>query len=502
MIIREWFVQEYEEWSDIDPPIPPLYSKIPGLAFDWLKFRSESMIKYGEFQKSIIRLEAPRHMVTTNQMGFFAQIDYYDLGKVVDFVSNDHYPKWVPGEADPVRSSQVHDGTRNMGKEKYFWLMEAQSGAMPSAKTPRPGEIRKFTYQAISRGMKGNLYFRWRTIPFGQEQFCHGIFNHDNRITRKYEEVKKIGKELSDFGEKIMDTDFRAEVAILYSYNSRWSTELDTSHINTTFFNSTYIEEIYATYKGLWVYHVPTDIINPDHDFHDYKVLYVPFGYFMDKSLASKLTNYVKEGGMLIATARLAVKDEFNRVFTEPLPGLVQDVFGITVEDFGRVEENENREIVLNSASPFLPNRRFKSTGWIEILQATKAKIIGNHSGDWTDGKPAAAINKYGKGKAIYIGTFMNPEASTILTEDLIRGGKIFPSGDTENKDQNIEIVKRVGPDFEVLFVINHSAEDKDIEINLRKQYSIEELTADFTTHTEMIQLHLLADDVRIFLLR
>ena len=491
------YVQEYEDWGDIEPPIPPLDRKIPGLAFDWLKFRSGSMVKYAEFQKSIIQSEAPHQTVTTNQMGFFGQIDYYSLGKAVDFVSNDHYPKWVPGEADPVKSAQAHDGTRNMGKEKYFWLMEAHSGAMTRAKTPRPGEIRKFTYQAMSRGMNGILYFRWRTIPFGQEQFCHGIFNHDNRINRKYEEVKKIGRELSSFAESIMDTAFRAEAAILYSYDSRWSAELDNDYFNTT-----YVEEVYNAYKGLWANHVPTDIINPNCSFNEYKILFVPFGYLVDSNLASRLIDYVKEGGMLIATARCAVKDEYNRVFTEPLPGLLRDLFGVTIEDFDRVEENEEKEIVLNSASPFLSNKRFKSKGWIEVLEATKAKIIGNHSGDWTNGKPAVTINDYGKGKAVYIGTFMDYEASKMLVGDLINCGKIGPFAVTADTDGEIEIVKRKGKDFEVLFVINHSAKDKSVEINLQKEYSIKELTTDFTASRSVIHMDLLPDDVRIFRLR
>ncbi len=489
------YLQEYEDWGDVEPPIPPLGDKLPGLAFDWLKFRSESMVKYAKFQKTIIQSEASHQKVTTNQMGFFNQVDYYDLGKVVDFTSNDHYPKGR-SDADPTKSAQDHDGTRNMGKEKYFWLMEALSGAVPGGKTPRPGEIRKFTYQAISRGMRGILYFRWRTIPFGQEQFWYGIFNHDNRINRRYKEVQKIGKELSDFAEKIMSTDLRGEVAVLYSYDSRWSTELDVDYFNTT-----YIEEIYNIYKGLWVNHVPTDIISPDHNFSDYKILVIPFGYLVNKSLASKLIDYVKKGGMLIATARLAVKDEFNRVFTEPLPGLLRNLFGVTIEDFDRIMENEDREIVLNSVSPFLANKRFKAKSWIEVLEATEAKVIGNHSGNWTDGKPAVTINDYGKGKAVYIGTFMDYEDSKMLIKDLVNSGEISPSVFTKDTDEEVEIVKRKGKDFEVLFVINHSPKDKIVEVNLQKEYLIKELTADFTDSKSLIQLNLLPDDVRIFIL-
>lgn len=490
------YIQEYDDWGEVEPPVPPFSRKLPGLALDWLRFRSETLIKYTEFQRSLIKSQAPAQPVTTNQMaGFFGRINYYDMGKVVDFVANDLYPKWVPHDSDPVLALS-HDGNRNMAETGNFWLMETQSGALPGAKTPRPGELRKFAYQAISRGANGILYFRWRANPAGHEQFCIGIFDHDNRMNRKYEEVQNIGRELSNFADVIMDTDFRAQAAILYSYDSRWSTEID------PYFNTTYVEEIYNTYKALWTKRIPTDVISPENSFDGYKVLFVPFGYLVDSSLALKLTDYVRGGGMLISTARLAVKDEFNRVFTEPLPGLLSGLFGMTIKGYDFIAESEDKGIVMDSASDFPGVKRLRAKSWIDIPQPAKARVIGTHSGDFTDGKPAVTVNDYGKGKAVYIGAFLAYEDVAKLVEALINTGRIKPFAVTTDTDEQVEIVKRWGKNYEVLFVINHSGNDRSVEIDLQKQYSIKELTGDFTATGKIFRLNLPPDDVKIFLLR
>ena len=490
------YIQEYDDWGQIEPPVPPFSRKVPGLAIDWLRFRSDTMIKYTQFQKSIIQSHAPHQPVTTNQMaGFFGKINYYDMAKVVDFVANDLYQKWVPHDSDPVLALS-HDGNRNMAETGNFWLMETQSGSLPNAKTPRPGELRKFAYQGISRGTNGILYFRWRANPAGHEQFCIGIFDHDNRMNRKYEEVQNIGAELASFADVIMDTEFRAQAAILYSYDSRWSTEID------PYFNTTYVKEIYNTYKALWTKRIPTDVISPDNSFDGYKVMFVPFGYLVDSSLASKLTDYVRNGGMLISTARLSVKDEFNRVFTEPLPGLLTGLFGITINDYDLVVENDDRGILMDSASDFPGVKRLKVKSWIDIPQTTGARVVGTHSGDWTDGKPAVTVNDYGKGKAVYVGAFLDYKDVAKLVAALINAGRIEPFAVTTDTDWQVEVVKRWGKDYEVLFVINHSGNNQNARIDLQKRYSIKELTGDFTATEKILQLNLSPDDVKIFLLR
>ncbi len=61
----------------------------------------------------------------------------------------------------------------------------------------RPGVLRMFTYQLVSRGATAILFFRWRQPRFGTEKFHGAILPHhlegSNRI---YQEISQIGEEL------------------------------------------------------------------------------------------------------------------------------------------------------------------------------------------------------------------------------------------------------------------------------------------------------------------
>ena len=59
-----------------------------------------------------------------------------------------------------------------------FWAMEQKAGQSNWAEVNslvRPGLIRLFTYQLISRGASGLLYFRWRQPRIGCEKFYGAI---------------------------------------------------------------------------------------------------------------------------------------------------------------------------------------------------------------------------------------------------------------------------------------------------------------------------------------
>ena len=279
-------IQIYDEWGEVEPPWPPLKYKNRGLALDWLRFRSDSLIEYVKFQVSIIRSIAPHQKITTNLVS--PQIDNYKISKLLDFVSFDCYPKHKD-EAEPAKISMHYDWFRSM-KNKSFWVMELQSGMSAAlSKMPRPGEIGKWIYQAIAHGADGILYFRWRTTPYGLEQFWHGILGHDNRLNRRYKEVKKTGEELSKLGGLLYKATYKSDVAIVFSYDSMWAINIEEGS-----YERTYLDDVYAAYKGLWLNHVPTDIVEPYCDLARYKIIFLPFCYVMNKETASNLENFKK----------------------------------------------------------------------------------------------------------------------------------------------------------------------------------------------------------------
>lgn len=65
--------------------------------------------------------------ITHNYMGHFSEIDYYTLGKDLDFVSWDNYPNNMWEKSSYKSISMAHDLMRGI-KNKNFWMMEQQSG--------------------------------------------------------------------------------------------------------------------------------------------------------------------------------------------------------------------------------------------------------------------------------------------------------------------------------------------------------------------------------------
>jgi beta-galactosidase len=65
-----------------------------------------------------------------------------------------------------------------------FWVIEQKAGNVNWQEVNsvlRPGVVRLFTYQAISRGADGILYFFWRQPRIGPEKFYGGVLTHDGR---------------------------------------------------------------------------------------------------------------------------------------------------------------------------------------------------------------------------------------------------------------------------------------------------------------------------------
>ncbi|MBS7612943.1 beta-galactosidase trimerization domain-containing protein, partial [Candidatus Bathyarchaeota archaeon] len=378
-----------------------------------------------------------------------------------------------------------------------FWVMELQSGIFFLGKTPRPGEIRKWTYQAISHGANGVLYFRWRTTPYGVEQFVYGIPGPDNRLDRRYYEVKRIGEEVRRLEEYVCETTCKSNVAILCSYDNIWSSNMEKDDYGKDF-----LDDMLSVYKGLWLNHIPVDIVEPSYDLTKYKIIFTPFFYIMNGEVASKLKDYVNSGGILVSDARLAVKNEYNGIFSEPLPGLLTDLFGITIDDFDLVENVGNRKILCTEEAPILKHREILPTTWVEALRPLDKDVvtIAIHKVTWLDGRSAITMHEYGKGKAIYVGTFFSTELVDMMVKDFINNGLIQPIA-TLN-DSYVEIMSRNGRNFSLLFVINHSESYKKVEIRLEKMYNVEEIFDQQHFKTNVLKIDLKPDDVKVLIIK
>lgn len=452
----------YTKWSQIPPPLSSGDSHNPGLVLDFARFSSDSYVNFQQEQVDILRQKCPRKMVTHNFMGFgYKLINYFHLAKTLDLVSWDNYPRgfWKNRlDLDPSQMALGHDTMRGL-KQMNFWVMEQQAG--PSgwetlSFSPRPGELRLWAYQAIARGADGVVFFRWRTARYGTEQYWHGLLDHDGTPGRRYHEIRQMGTELKFIGDQIAGGKVQTSVAMLLSYDSRWAFDLQPN--NADFDYSTHFHQIYHSLFG---HNVMVDVVDGLGDLSGYNLVIAPALYVLSQAVAQNLRAFVQAGGVLVCTARTGVKDEANAVVNQRLPGLLADVLGIEVEDYDAPSSEWKNELEF-SIPRIAGSRPPAATLWCDVLKPTTAQVVARYTREYYAEKPAITLNQYGKGKAIYVGTFGDAlmyerMASWWLSLAAVRPLMKAPDG--------VEITERWQGDSRLLFILNHSASPATVEL-------------------------------------
>ncbi|MEM1582010.1 MAG: beta-galactosidase [Candidatus Bathyarchaeia archaeon] len=458
--------QEYGDWDEIYPPRPPLDMQNPSLCLNWHRFMNDSWVKYQQIQVDVIRRIAPHHIITHNFMGLYKELDYFKLAKPLDIVSFDYYPRWG-SSVDYARSAMAHDVMRSM-KKKPYWIMELQSGAVKvhTAPIPLPGEIRLWTLQSIARGADGILYFRWRSCRFGAEEYWHGILDHDGIPRRRFSEVKRVSEDLRKIAPYIEGTNVKPEVAFALAYDNIWAWDLEVGYGGKNYYGLSSWDPVLDFYRILYSRNLPADFADPsEEDLFRYKVVFVPSLMLVTKLIEDRLRSYVKNGGVLIATPRTGAKD-WNNVITElTLPGSLSDVFGMTIEEYTGLPDNG--EISVETVEQIFGDK-FSGKGrcWAEALLPKEAEVLAYYNTGIYDRKPAVTINKYGKGMAIYVGTFPDEKFYSALVDWLIKKAEIKP---ILSPVEGLEAVERVGSESKVTFALNHR--ESAIQIFLEEEY-------------------------------
>jgi beta-galactosidase len=453
----------YGDWDEIPLPLTTGGSPNPGLALDFYRFASDSYVAYQQLQLDILRTHCPSHFITHNLMGFgYDRINYYDLARNLDFVSWDNYPRtqWsMRAEVDPSSAALANDTMRGL-KYQGFWVIEQQAGSggweMISV-APRPGELRLWAYQAIAHGADGIMFFRWRTARHGTEQYWHGLLDHAARPTRRYGEIMRMGVEIQKINRWIRGSIVKPAVAMLLSYDSRFAFQIQPN--NPEFSYAAHFQQLYRAWYDC---HIPIDIMPPDADLSAYRLVIAPALHLVSETVAKNLSEFVQAGGMLVITLRSGVKDETNAVVEQPLPGLLANLCGITVEEYDSLPATSSQEVRFVLAE--LADRPSEHVRvWCDILSPSSAEVIACYASDYYTGKPAMTINRFGEGRTIYIGTIGEPSfyetlASWLLDLLSIERRRDVPYG--------VEVDERWIDGRRLLFVLNHTTERQHVPLN------------------------------------
>ena len=290
-----------------------------------------------------------------------------------------------------------------------------------------PNSIRKSAYATLMYGNQMVCGWTWQSMIGGEEQYLEGMLDWDGIPNRKYDEYKKIATEFKKIG-KFFPYKLQSEVALASSFLSQ---------IASASFPEQQENQLQACWGLFYYRNMDANVVEISRSPLKYKLLIVPGVTVMDEATAAKIRDFVKNGGTVIMTSNSAVVDETGKVFSTTRPGRLSDVFGIRVASF---EETENlNEISRKSYKGKKLEFTYKGKAVdtestrFDVIESKGAEIIGSITSLDKD-YPIMTSNKYGKGRAIYVGlpadgNVLNPLLDELIDQLNIKKGPNVPTG-------------------------------------------------------------------------
>ncbi len=453
---RRWttayWSQTYSDWAQIPLPIG---HHNPGLMLEFKRFVTESYVRFQRLQLECLRPHLREEVwVTHNFMGWFDGFDHYKLSADLDLASWDWYVG--AGHHDYTATGAIHDLTRGF-KRQNFWVMETQPGSVnwsPVNNMLNKGEARAMAWHAVGHGADGVLYWQWRSALGGQEQYHGTLVDQSGQPRPFYEEVQQLGRDFTAASYLLMNTRPIGRVAMINSYDSRWSIQWQRHHREFD-----WVAHFTHYYRPFARRNIPVDVIPADAPLEGYRIVILPALLIVDEHLAERLTAYVKNGGKLVITPRTGMKDETNALLPARQPGFLADLAGVEVEEYYALDEP-------------VPVKGNWFTGearrWAERLKVHDDRylsVIARYlpSNGWLDDQVAIAVRGLSSGLVYTVGAYLDDTAQDAFFQRVIDMAPLKPLIETP---PDVEVCRRTGAQgMEVFIVINHSRTEQVVKL-------------------------------------
>ena len=453
--LRFWG-QTVSSWNQVPMPMRSPAPHNPALLLDWNRFSSDTMVQFVKMQADLLGKHSPKHPVTVTMRAFLRKYDHYDMADAVDFVSIESNAvvkaktSELACDIDMLRSLKKSN-VKTPDSDAGFWAMEQKVGQVnwqDANSLVRPGLIRLFAYQLVSRGASGILFFRWRQPRIGCEKFYGAVLPHHLQgSSRVFREICQFGEELKLLAPIIRDTKIVAEVCILYSHENDWA--LQQPNQPNKFFSLR--EHIQLIYNSLHDRNIPVDFAKPSEDLSKYKIVFAPSLHVLSSAEADRLKLYVQNGGTLVGTFNTGLVNEHHIAPDTGCPNELTDLFGLEVLEFDPLPPGEENHLTFKGAVP--TSHLHPAKLWCDIIEPKGCQILANYAKDFYAGRPAMTMNTFGLGKAIYIGTMSHQHFYNDLAGWLRQTCALHP---LLKVPENVEVSMREKDGTRVYFLLNH----------------------------------------------
>lgn len=420
-----WF-RRYRDFNDINPP-RRLMDYVDMM--QWRTFMSWSMAEQMSWRCATLKGCLPEGKRVMSHTALFGAVsgfglhgcDEHQMSKDLDLFGISCFPLWAESDAYAVyRDVGI---TRNMARGKKCLNLELQGGVVVSSptglsrsKTPRRNDLRLWNFCDVACGMKGIMYWHYRSEMLGWEAPGFGLVKRDGGFTERSDEASKLCRFFNRhqrlFNNCVVENDTAAILVNKDSYYLNFASEG---------------QETYSTisaqgmHRFLLRHGIAADFLYEEmfeRELSRYKVAYLLLPLVISEDTAAILREYVGNGGVLISDCGVG---SFSRwgVASEVIPSCGLDgLFGAVQEDFRQFDFQNREEIPADSfavlkgqrpeteppvylnGSNALADQRVKMTTFLECYALKGATPLLEY-----EGRIAGTMNSFGKGRAYLFGT-------------------------------------------------------------------------------------------------
>jgi beta-galactosidase len=448
----------------------------PGHVQDYHRFLAFSTARFQHDQVEILRAAKSEWFIFHN-LGLLRDIDFRgQFSTDLDFAGYDLYPLLhdeMHRIGNHARIQALHlDVCRSFSGNYIVPEQQSGFGSQPgfSTLTPEPGEMRRMAMSSVARGADGLMFFRWRPAHFGAEIYWMGIIDHDDVPRYRYEEAKRFAGEMTALKHKILGTHVRMDVGIA-------GADFDNQEAHKTYPIGLPSPQEDGALLHQYCYErgIACGFIHPEDDLSRLKLFYVPHWIMWQEGWTERLDAFARSGGTVIIAARTGTRDTNNHVIRTSAPGpSLSELTGVHVEDFGRLAApgaNGLSSVIGRPGGPILlPDRPAESHRRIrkfkignrelaaahlfeDIAVDGDVEIIARWSNRYAAGTPMATSRKIGKGRVLYVGTYLTEKLTAALADRTFTEAGIEPL--LVDLPDGVEVTMRENGHRRLLFIQN-----------------------------------------------
>jgi len=506
---RAWY-RNFTEWSNVEPP---RFSTILSYTdfIDWKMFIYRKLEEDMAMRYEAVRKGDPSNVITAHAVGAsLFQSPYLGAGATDDFLMArplDHYgvslyPKHNHPDRhwSPTTVRVVMDFIRSANIRKGGWYVgELQAGpgtiGLLQGDPVTPGDHRVWAWSAIAKGAKAINIYAYYPMSSGYESGGYGLIGLDGTITERARRAGEIAATVNRNQELFLESQpARAQVAIVYNPLSQMVGGLQRRDYPGAMTSS-----LIGYYRYFADMNIPVDFIHREDlealaigysgdiggqnsgssGLNQYKLVIAPWPVMFTQQAADGLKRFVEAGGYALSEARLAWNDDRGYA-ADVIPGMgLSEVFGVREREL-RMREGGADLRITGSDHPVtlglkegdkLRGSLYAQT--FELLRADSRVLA-----EWEDGHPVMVESTFGNGRTLIAGSHpgwaAHPEPSAEFfawLNGIMHWAGIerpFTTSLDGIQQAPVEVRLQENPAGQLLYVINHGQEPRDVTIVLR----------------------------------